>query len=107
MPIFESTVSSTMTRGSTMRAQGSIPREAAETLALRALGHIAGDPDLGPRFLDLTGLDAAGLRARAAEPALLAAALAFLEAHEPSLIAAAAALGVAPGDLAAAHRVLA
>lgn len=82
-------------------------REAAETLALRALAHIAGDADLGPRFLDLTGLDVAELRARAADPGLLAAALGFLEAHEPSLVAAAAALGVKPGALTAAHEVLA
>lgn len=81
-------------------------REAAETLALRALAHIAGDADLGPRFLDLTGLDVATLRARAGEPGVLAAALGFLEAHEPSLIATAAALEVRPAALAAAHRVL-
>lgn len=81
--------------------------DAAEIHALRALGHIAGDPELGPRFLDLTGLDAAELRARAGDPALLAAALAFLEAHEPSLIATAQALDVRPGDLVAAHGVLA
>lgn len=82
-------------------------RDDAETLALRALGHIAGDSDLGPRFLDLTGLDVAGLRARAAEPGLLAAALAFLAAHEPSLIATAAALDVRPAALVDAHAALA
>lgn len=82
-------------------------RDGAETLALRALAYIAGDSVLGPRFLDLTGLDVAGLRASAGDPVLLAAALAFLESHEPSLVAAAQALDVAPGDLTAAHRVLA
>lgn len=81
--------------------------DAAETLALRALAHIAGDGDLGPRFLDLTGLDVGTLRARAGEPDILAAALGFLAAHEPSLIATAHALDVSPGALVAAHQVLA
>lgn len=80
--------------------------DAAATLALRALAHIAGDPDLGPRFLDLTGLDVATLRARAGEPDVLTAALGFLEAHEPSLVATAAALHVAPTALTAAHQEL-
>ena len=78
------------------------PRDAAETLALRSLAFVAGDGDLGPRFLDLTGLDAAGLRARAGEAALLAAVLGFVTAHEPSLIACAAALDVKPAAIAAA-----
>lgn len=81
-------------------------RDAAETLALRALAFVAGDADLGPRFLELTGLDVATLRARAAEPDMLAAVLGFLDSHEPSLVAAADALDVAPATLAAAQRTL-
>ncbi len=81
--------------------------DAAETLALRALAHIVGDADLGPRFLDLTGLDVATLRARAGTRPVLAAALAFLDGHEPSLIATATALEVKPVALVAAHRTLA
>ena len=82
-------------------------RDAAETLALRALAFVAGDPDLGPRFLDLTGLDVATLRARAGEPDILAAVLGFLDSHEPNLIATAHALDVPPAALVAAGRVLA
>lgn len=82
------------------------PNDSAATLALRALAHIAGDPDLGPRFLDLTGLDVATLRAHAGEADVLAAALGFLEAHEPSLVATAAALDVRPSALTDAHRTL-
>lgn len=81
--------------------------DTAATTGLRALAFVAGDADLGPRFLELTGLDVATLRARAADPAILAAVLAFLAAHEPSLIAAAAALDVPPTALVAAHEVLA
>lgn len=81
--------------------------ENAETLALRALAYVAGDAELGPRLLDLTGLDTAGLRARAADPAVLAATLHFLAAHEPSLIACAAALDVRPAALIEAEHWLA
>ncbi len=88
-------------------ASPSADRDAAFTIALRALGHIAGDADLGPRFLDLTGLDVATLRAHAGERDVLAAALAFLASHEPNLIAAATALDVRPEVLVRAQEVLA
>jgi hypothetical protein len=78
----------------------------SETIALMALGYIVGDAALGPRFLDLTGLDAAALRAQAGERQVLAAALAFLEGHEPSLLAAAAALDIKPAALVAASAEL-
>lgn len=80
--------------------------ESAETMALRALAYVAGDADLGPRLLELTGLDASGLRARAADSAVLAATLQFLAAHEPSLVACAAALDVRPSALIDAERYL-
>ena len=58
------------------------------------------------RFLDLSGIDTDELRRRAAEPALLAALLRFLEAHEPDLIDVAEAIGVAPAELVAAREEL-
>lgn len=85
---------------------GSARVDDSETIALQALGFIVGDPALGPRFLDLTGLDAAALRANAGDRHVLAAALGFLEGHEPSLLAAAAALDLKPGVLVAAARQL-
>lgn len=78
----------------------------AETLALRALAWIIGDPALGPRLLALTGLDVATLRAQAGSPVLLTAALAFLESHEPSLLACGRALDVKPEELVAANRLI-
>ncbi len=75
----------------------------AETLALRALAHVIADSEQGPRLLALTGLDVAGLRARAAEPAVLAATLDFLMAHEPSLLDCANALDLPPARLVAAR----
>jgi hypothetical protein len=77
-----------------------------EALALQALAWTLGDSARASRLLGVTGLDAAGLRARAGEPALLAAALGFLEAHEPDLIACADALGVRPAQLVAARAAL-
>lgn len=78
----------------------------AETLALRALAHIVGDAELGPRFLTLTGLEIADLRERAGSREVLAAVLGFLEGHEPSLVACAAALDVTPAALVAARAEL-
>ena len=57
-------------------------------------------------MLGLTGLSPDDLRARADEPALLAAVLAYLEAHEPDMIACATAIGQAPAALVAARQRL-
>ena len=78
----------------------------AEALALQALAWTLSDPARASRLLDLTGLDPAGLRARAGEPSLLAATIGFLESYEPDLIACAEAVGVAPAELVAARAAL-
>ncbi|WP_443029288.1 DUF3572 domain-containing protein [Sphingomonas sp. TDK1] len=78
----------------------------AETVALQALVWILGEPGRAARLLDLTGLDPATLRARAGEPALLAAAIGFLESYEPDLIACADALDLSPAALVDARRQL-
>jgi hypothetical protein len=75
----------------------------AEALALQALVWTLGDSARASRLLDLTGLEPAELRARAGEPALLAATLGFLEAYEPDLVACAEALEVTPAALVAAR----
>ena len=78
----------------------------AETLALSALAATLTDERRARRFLDLSGIDTEELRLRAAEPALLAALLRFLEAHEPDLIDVADAIGVKPAELVAARENL-
>lgn len=78
----------------------------AEALALRALVWTLVEPDRAMRLLSVTGLDPADLRTRAGEPAVLAAALGFLEAHQPDLIACAASLGVKPEALVRARMTL-
>lgn len=81
-------------------------RKEAETLALRALTYIVAHDTLRSRLLDMTGLDSATLRSKVGDPALLAAALAFLEAHEPDLVACAAALDSTPKDLTDARSLI-
>lgn len=75
-------------------------------LALSALAWTLADQARAERLLALTGLTPTGLRARAGEPAMLAAILGFLEAHEPDLVACAEALGVTPAVLVTAHAEL-
>ena len=80
--------------------------EDAAALALRALVWTLAEPDRAARLLDVTGLTPVDLRARAAEPVVLAAALGFLEAYEPDLVACAAGLGVKPEAIVAARHAL-
>ena len=78
----------------------------AEAMALVALATALSDERRALRFLDLTGIGTDELRARAGEPALLAALIRFLEAHEPDLLAVAEAMGVKSEALVAARREL-
>ncbi|MGH6761496.1 MAG: DUF3572 domain-containing protein [Phyllobacterium sp.] len=58
----------------------------AETLAVHALAFIASDPELLPRFLSLTGIQASDIRIAAREPGFLAGVLQFYLSHEPTLL---------------------
>ena len=78
----------------------------ATGLALNALVWTLGDEDRAQRLLDVTGLDPSDLRARAGEPAVLAAVLGFLENYEPDLLECADALEVRPETLVAAREAL-
>ncbi|MGN6467752.1 MAG: DUF3572 domain-containing protein [Rhizobiaceae bacterium] len=78
----------------------------AESIAISALGFIAGDAELLPRFLAITGIEATSIRQAAREPGFLAGVLDFLLAHEPSLMRFATETGTDPSLLAAARRDL-
>lgn len=78
----------------------------AQDVALRALAWTLGDDARAQRLVTLTGLAPGDLRARLGDPAVLAATLAFLEAHEPDLVACAGALGIAPAALVRARHAL-
>ena len=78
----------------------------AAVTGLHALAATLADPRRAERLLATTGLEAADLRDRAADPSVLAAVLGFLEAHEPDLVAVAGEMGVAPERLVAAREML-
>ena len=80
--------------------------EDAETLGLRAMVWALVEPERAIRLLELTGLQPTDLRTRASDPAVLVAALQFLEAHEPDLIACAESLDVPPQSLVIARQTL-
>ena len=75
------------------------PHNDAEALALAALAATLTDERRAERFLSLTGLSPDGIRSRIDDPALLAACIGFLEAHEPDLVAVAEAVGTKPEHL--------
>jgi hypothetical protein len=74
-----------------------------QALGLQALAWTLADDARAQRFLALTGLDPADLRAAAGQPTTLDAVFGFLEAHQPDLVGCADALGVAPDRLIAAR----
>jgi hypothetical protein len=79
---------------------------AAEALAIEALGFVATDPELLPRFLALTGIEASSVRKAALEPGFLAGVLDFILAHEPTLMRFAEKADIPPERVALALRAL-
>jgi len=80
--------------------------ESAETIALKAQGFLAGRPDDLERFLTNSGLDAAELRERAAEPDVLRAVVEFVLADDSLLCAFCDDEGHKPQDLHRANHNL-
>ena len=62
-------------------------RQNAETVAIQALGWIAGDEDGLARFMALAGLSVGELRGRAAEPEFLGGVVDFVLNDEALLLA--------------------
>jgi hypothetical protein len=81
-------------------------REEAEALAVNALAFVASDPELLPRFLAITGIEAGSIRQAAREPGFLAGVLQFLLAHEPTLMRFAEETGTPPAAVGKALRAL-
>ena len=69
------------------------------TVALQALIVTLRDSGRAERLISLSGLAPEELRAGAADPAMLAEVLRFLEAHEPDLVAVAEEMSVRPEEL--------
>ncbi len=85
---------------------GQPDRDAAETLAIRALGFLARDGDRLGRFLSLTGIGPGELRGLASDPALLGGVLEHLLGDETLLLVFATEEAVPPADVALAHAAL-
>ena len=77
-----------------------------QAVALAALAAVVSDERRAGRFLALTGIGTDELRRRVGDPQLLAALIAFLEAHEPDLLAVAEQAGLTPAELIDARRAL-
>lgn len=80
--------------------------EAAIELAQDALIWLASEPEAFERFLALTGIDAAALRLRAADPVFLAAVLDHVLERDAAVLAFAAAMQLPPETVAAARAAL-
>jgi hypothetical protein len=90
---------------STTKHQTGAPE--AESIAIQALGFLAGDPERLERFLAITGLGPENLRAAAGQPGFFASVLAHVVEDEPLLLAFAADAGIGPERVARAQAVLA
>ncbi len=81
-------------------------REHAETLGLKGLTWLAGDPDALGRFLAGSGLGPDELRERAADPELLGAVLDFLLSDDALLTMFCADEGIKPTHVHQARAML-
>lgn len=84
----------------------SMTTEAAEGLALRALGFLAAEPERLEPFLATTGLGPSTLRAAASQPGFLAAVLDHLAGSDLLLLEFAGNLSLNPEIVAQARAVL-
>ncbi|HTQ12642.1 MAG TPA: DUF3572 domain-containing protein [Rhizomicrobium sp.] len=81
--------------------------DSSETIGIRAIAFLAGREDDLMRFVTLSGLDPADLRARAGEPEVLAAVLQHLLMDDGVLTAFCAAEGLEPKAVHLAQHKLA
>lgn len=80
--------------------------EEAEIIAINALGFLASDSERLQRFMDLSGLDVAEIRAGAANPAFLGGILDHLMADESLLLVFAEEQQLRPERIAQLRRKL-
>jgi uncharacterized protein DUF3572 len=90
-----------------MKQAPPLTQDRAEALAIQALTFIAGDGERLGRFLAVTGIGPAEIRAAAGEPGFLAGVLEYLATDERLIEAFATETGVDPGDVGKARAALA
>ena len=83
-----------------------LDRDGAVAVAAQAIAFLAAEEDRLGRFLALTGLSPAELKAGLRQPAFLGAVLDHLLGDEPLLLAFTDSIGIAPEVPAAARRLL-
>jgi len=88
------------------KTQAPATLEAAEAIALQGLAFLAEEPQRLQRFVAVTGLEPAELRARADTAELLSAVLEHLAGDESLLLVFAASRGIAPETIAPAIALL-
>jgi hypothetical protein len=81
-------------------------REAAEMLAIQALGFLAEEPERFSAFLSATGMAAEDIRAAADDPTFLQGVLDHMLGDEKLLIGFADFAAIDPADIAKARRAL-
>ena len=84
----------------------SVDREAAELLAVQALGYLVGEPERLGRFLALSGLGPEQIRVAAAQPGFLAGVLEYLNSDETLLLGFADHARVDPAQIGRAQSAL-
>jgi len=89
-----------------MKLRPPLTQEAAEGLAIQALTFIAGDAERLGRFLAITGMGPAEIRAASAEPGFLAGVLDYIAADDRLIAEFAAAAELDPADIGRAHVAL-
>jgi len=89
-----------------MKAPQRPTAEAAEMLAIQALGFIAEDPERLAGFFAATGIPADEIRTAAGQPGFLAGVLEHMLGDESLLIAFALSAGIDPAEVARARGAL-
>jgi hypothetical protein len=82
-----------------MKQDPALTRERAEGLAIRALAFIADDGERLGRFLAVTGIGPAEIRAAAREPGFLAGVLEYMASDDRLITAFAAENNLNPSDI--------
>jgi hypothetical protein len=80
--------------------------QAAADLAIKALLHLAAEPERMGRFAAATGFDPSDARSAASQPGFLSGVLAYLMQDERELVAFAESAELRPVDVPLAYRVI-
>jgi hypothetical protein len=95
-----------MKRGIAQGKQGAARREAAEALAVAALGYLASEPEHLGGFLAATGIGPDRIRSAAGDPEFLSGVLDYFSGDEALLVAFAKDYGIDPNEIERARATL-